>query len=388
MQKIMAIGILSLIAVTGVQLAFGQESSEHRMLTMDPAKSKVWLSRWETNIINENPIRYCVAATGEAIGWKITPFLRGFYHGYVATQSTRWVDMLVRCVDAWIERAVLEPDGFLGWPAVGAAGTNIDKLDEFYADSLLGEAMVLTPIVSMTIEIRKNHALSEIYGAKADEYLSLSQSVFEKWDTRGAWRETQNGGNVTIELPFGINQKTGSWTGEYEHRKAFGIGFSHPDNKANLIANWLLAMFDATGKSVYKERAEKWFKVMKSRMRLKSDGTYDIWSYWQPAGSWDINGLPKHWVGIHPNAGYYNIDVEAIVAAYEHSVVFHRDDINHLIATALSKKRYWTALVPYDEYIQLQFESNQDPNSWDGLQRIPWYLAIQVTQGGLNQQVR
>src|SRR5215831_8984100 len=118
-------------------------------------------------------------------------------------------------------------------------------------------------------------------------------------------------------------------------------------------------MFDATSKPVYKERAEKWFKVMKSRMKLKSDGTYDMWNYWQPAGSWDYksNSLPKHWIGVHPDAGYYDIDVEAIVTAYEHGLVFNRDDINHLIATALVQRRYWTAFVPYDDTIQTQFEN-------------------------------
>jgi len=89
MQKVVAVAISSLVAVTPLQLAFGQESSEHRMLTMDPAKSKVWLSRWEVNITNENPMGYCVAATGDGIGWGMTPFLQGFYYGYLATNG--WI---------------------------------------------------------------------------------------------------------------------------------------------------------------------------------------------------------------------------------------------------------------------------------------------------------
>ena len=383
MHKIIAVGILFLVGVSDATLALGQalpETGGHKMFKMNDIKSRVWLSRWQRNILNANSMRYCTTERGEDMGWRMQPFLRGFYYGYLVTRNLRWIDMLMRCTDSWINRAVKEPDGFLGWPKVGAAGTDVDNLDDFYADSMLGEAMVLTPVVLMAIEIQKSPSLREKYGAKAEDYIRFSERIFEKWDTRGGWRETSGGGMITVELPFGINEKTGSWTVEYDSRNAPGRGFSHQDNKANFIAGWLLAMFDATNRPVYKERAEKWFWVMKSRMKLKDDGVYDIWNYWEPAGAWDYksNGLPKHWIGVHPNAGYYDADVEGIVAAYEHGLIFNRDDIDHLIATALAEKRYWTTLVPYNDIIQTQFEETRDPSSWDGLHRAPWYLALQL----------
>ena len=181
-------------------------------------------------------------------------------------------------------------------------------------------------------------------------------------------------------LPFGIDGKSGKWTAGYDTRNAPGNGFSHPDNKANLVARWLLAMSDATGKPVYQERAERWFKLMKSRMKLKPDGKYQIWNYWQPAGPWDYkpDGATKHWVGVHPNPGYYQIDVAAIVDAYEHGLVFSREDIDHLIATALAEKRYWDALAPYSAEIQEKFEQNMKPDSWGGLSAAPHYLMLQA----------
>ena len=122
---------------------------------------------------------------------------------------------------------------------------------------------------------------------------------------------------------------------------------------------------------------------MKSRMKLKGDGTYQIWNYWEPAGRWDYNsnGLPKHWIGVHRKGGYYDIDVEAIVAAYEHGLIFKTDDINHLIATALAAKRYWTAFVPYDDTIQRHFEETLDPSSWAGHSKAPWYLTLELRNG-------
>ena len=237
---------------------------DHRMVQMGDAKFKDWLAHWERNMHASNPLHYCTTATGESIGWFVQPFLRGFYYGYLATRNARWVDMLVNCTDALVRRAVQEPDGFLGWPTFGAAGIDVDQLDNFYADSMLGEAMALDLVVLMGNEIRKNAVLKEKYGSKFEDYITLSERVFKKWDARGAWRETAGDGIITVELPIGINLNNGKWIG-FQTRNAPGNGFSHQDNKANLIAEWLLAMFDTTKNPLYRDRADKWFRVMKSR---------------------------------------------------------------------------------------------------------------------------
>ena len=89
-------------------------------------------------------------------------------------------------------------------------------------------------------------------------------------------------------------------------------------------------MHEVTKKPVYRERAEKWWRLMKSRMRLRGRrASIFVWNYWDPAGPWDYkpDGSPKHWVGVHPNGGYYAIDVEGIVTAYEHGLVFGKEDL-------------------------------------------------------------
>jgi hypothetical protein len=251
---------------------------------------------------------------------------------------------------------------------------------------MLGEAMALTPVVRMAGEIRKSPLLKERYGPQAENYIKVAEQIFEKWESRGAWRKTDAGGAITVVLPFGIDRTTGNWTAGYARRNEPEAGFSHPDNKANFIADWLLAMFDVTGKAVYREHAEKWFQTMKLRMKLKPDGTYEIWNYWQPAGAWDhkADGTPKHWIGVHPNAGYYDTDVAGIVAAFRHGLVFNNEDIDQLVKTAIADRRYWTALVPYDATIQKQFEDSVDPSSWSGLTLVPWYAVIQ-SQNALPQ---
>jgi hypothetical protein len=383
--QIIAVSIICLTAASyggdrGQEKTISAETNIQPMVRMDDAKFKAWLSRWQSNILGNVRNSYCSKDMGEDMGWLMLPMLKGFYYGYMATRNLQWVDLLVSCTESWIGRSVVEPDGYIGWPKIGAAGTNIDHLDEFYADSMLGEAMVLRYVVLMSDQMLKTPSLAEKYSARAKSYIKLAEQVFEKWDKRGAWRDTAGGGMITVELPFGIDKKTGAWTDSFEKRNAPDLGFSHPDNKANMIACWLLAMFDVTEKPIYKERAEKWFRVMKSRMRLNDDGAFRIWKYWEPAGAWDFKAaiLPKHWVGVHPNAGYYEIDVESIVTAYDHGVVFDRRDISNLVKTALADTRNWFALAPYNNAIQKEFEDHNNPNSWSGLGITPWYLALQT----------
>jgi hypothetical protein len=370
----------------------------------DQAMTQDWLNRWEAEMEQEIRNRYCDKETGEELGWVVSPFTNGFYYGYMATGDTKWISMLVDWTDSWVNRGVKEPDDHMGWPK-GDGGGNESK--EYSADSLLGEAMALRPAVLMADTIIKTPALKEKWGEKAAAYLDLANKTFDKWDSRDCWRETKEGG-VWVVPGFGVDKKNGGWSAGYATRKT--TGFTNPDNKQNHIARWLLAMADATGNPVYTERAVKWFRVMKSRMQTRESGKYSAWNYWEPAGPWDYkpDGSPRHWVGVHPNGGYYSIDLEGIIAAYEHNLVFAKDDIQRLIATnrdymwnqtvnGAKFKRIdggevdarwknspgllWDALLPYDATLRRVFMANHKPDSWGGLAATPWFLALSKTRG-------
>jgi len=231
--------------------------------------------------------------------------------------------------------------------------------------------------------------------------------MFEKWDSRGAWHETKEGG-LWVVPPFGVDPKTGKWTAGYERRNT--DGFSLPDNKENLIAEWMIAMHDVTHKAVYRERAEKWFRVMKSRMRLRENGKYFVWDYWDPAGPWDSkpDGSLKHWVGVHPHGEYYGIDTGAIAEAYEHGLVFTQEDIARLVATnrdfmwnkQVKNAKFqmidggkpdprwpdepgelWEALAPFDPTLREIFIANYNPGGWGGLWTPEWVLRFSGKSG-------
>ena len=354
----------------------------------------------EKNILQDARNRYCDREMGEGIGWLVSPFLNGFYYGYLATHDDKWADLLIDWTDAWIRRGVKEPDGCLGWPKADGASTT--AMPGLLTDNILGEAMGLRPVVLMAATILKTPSLKEKHGRKASGYLALAEKVFDKWDRRRCWREVKAGG-LWVVPPFGIDRRTGQWTDGYQRRGT--DGFSLPANKQNFVALWLLAMHEVTKKPVYRQRAEKWWRLMKSRMRLRGGGKYFVWNYWDPAGPWDYkpDGSPKHWVGVHPNGGYYAIDVEGIVTAQEHGLVFGKEDLQRLIATnrdfmwnqQVQGARFqridggkpdprwkdspgvlWTALTPHDDLLRKVFEANHKPDSWGGLATTPWYLAL------------
>ncbi len=403
--------LLACVLPSGVSLAQGQAkeaasgAAVRAEAGMDPALAKDWMRRWKENILADSrKSRYCDTEMGEEIGWLASPFLNGFYYGYKATGEREWVDRLFDWGDSIVKRGVKEPDGYIGWPKTfedEQKQSGVEGADSI-TDSELGEAMFLRPMVLMAGDILKTPDLKKDYGAKAEEYLRLSEQMFEKWNARGAWRETKEGG-LWIEPPVGINPHTGKFTAQYEERNTGGV--SHPANKENIIAGWLLAMYDVTHKPIYRERAEKWFKVMKSRMKLRENGKYFVWNYWDVGGPWDFqaNGSLKYgqWVGVHPNGGYYGIDADGIVTAYEHGLVFTQEDIARLVATNrdfmwnqqvknakfrridgeppyrnLTPGVLWSALAPYDATLRKVFEANYDPAGWGGLDAPYWVVRF------------
>jgi len=369
---------------------------------VDPATAKDWRARWEKNILGETRSRSCDTEMGEELGWLVSPLLNGFYYGYLATRDPKWMDLLVDWTGAVVKRAQKEPDGFPGWPKGDGGG---DESSEYSADSLLGEAMMWRPVVLACAEILKTPALETKYGARARAFLELAGQIFQKWDSRGCWRPVRDGG-LWVVPPFGVDRNSpGKWSAGYAQRKTGG--FSNPDNKQNLIACWLIALHDVTGKSVYRDRAEAWWRTMRSRMTTRDNGKYYVWNYWEPGGPWDrdASGAPRHWVGVHPNGGYYQIDVEGIVTAFEHGLVFTRAEIDRLIATnrdfmwnqkmkgakfqridggaayprwADSPGELWTALAPHDETLRKIFVATHDPGGWGGLGATPWALSTNM----------
>ena len=145
-------------------------------------------------------------------------------------------------------------------------------------------------------------------------------------------------------------------------------------------------------------------RIMKSRMKRRDDGKYFVWNYWEPAGPWDYkpDGSTKHWVGVHPNGGYYSIDVDGdrgCVRAWPglheggHRPPHRHEPRLHVEPPDQERKfqridgekpdprwenapgELWPALAPYDPTLREIFEANHDPGGWGGLSSTPEWVA-------------
>ena len=92
-------------------------------------------------------------------------------------------------------RAVKEPDGLLGWPKVSGQAGAI----QIHADSMLGEAMMMRPMVLMADEILKTAELKAKWSGKARP-IWTSPSAPSKSGTRAAaWRAAPEGGLWVVQ---------------------------------------------------------------------------------------------------------------------------------------------------------------------------------------------
>ena len=215
MRKMMGLcvaGLLLAALLCHAQAAPNRAALGMTLTKMDPAKQKDWLARWDKALVKDvKGFPVCESVLGEDLGFVMTPAMDSFYYGYMATKDPKYVDMLVDWTDVLIKRAVKEPDGYVGWPCLKAAGTDVDNLDNTYnADSMLGEAMVFRPIVQMAREMTTDPALKEKYGAKGESYVKFAERLYAKWAERGGWRPSGEGGLISLVLPYGWTRPTRS----------------------------------------------------------------------------------------------------------------------------------------------------------------------------------
>jgi len=327
--------------------------------------------------------------------------LTGLFYGYKATGSTRLVDLSLD----WSDYILTNP----AWKELEQESEASSKGTTHGAPAGSEEALqaaILRPIVLMSGEIMKDPELSRRYGARAEALIKASEQAYGRWESLGAWRDVQGGG-VWVRMPAIAQQDDVSKT---KSNSTMAPGpCSLPTFKQNLIACWLIAMYDATGKPIYRERAEKWWHIMRSRMMLTGEGKYYVWHYWDAAGPWDskASGSGSTDGRVHPDGEYYAVDVAAITVAYEHGLVFTPTDIERLVATnrdfmwnqqikkagfrridgASEYQRWprmypgsnhgllWTALVPYDPMLRRIFEANNQPGNWVGVTATPQHLV-------------
>jgi hypothetical protein len=263
--------------------------------------------------------------TGEGFCWHAAHAANDFVTGYLAFEDTAWLDQAVKYFD-WLVGVMAEgPDGYKGW-----IGPFIyDK--SVWCDVHVGDAIVCNPMLRFAEVVLKDEGLSAQYGEAANRYVALAKKhLIEKWDTRGTWHKDGPYGSYASWDRYLKPGDLSEWR-EIEIQKS---SLSLPFNKQFDMGIASLRLWRITGEVKYREKAERIFRLMKSRIRLVDD--HYVWNYWEPLGSWDVGGDDlRHWVNVHPYRNYQAGEVGDIVEAYHSGIVFDRVDIERIVRTNL-----------------------------------------------------
>ena len=270
-------------------------------------------------------------STGEDFAWHAVFNMGNFLESYEATGNTVFLDWGVKYYDALIAKMAVGPDGYKGW--IGPFEDNY----KYWADDHVGDAVIFDGILDFAYAVIRNPELKARYGAKAQQYVqSAKRNFFEKWDSRGTWHEDGPYGVYVQWDKFGMPGQYKNWTPKADCPS----GLTLPFNKEIDIAVVALRIWQITGEQKYKQRAEKLFGYMKSRMQRYKDEYH--WNYWEPAEQRDLKqGEPptRHWVNAHPERNYQSGEVVNIMKAYNAGIVFTEEDIRGIVNTNL--KAMW-----------------------------------------------
>jgi len=291
--------------------------------------------------LNYSPMKW--EYTGEQFAWNTNPDLHSFLRKYEQTGDDAYLDAGVKYYDAVLAKMMVGPDGYKGF-----VGPFIYK-PALWCDVHVGDALMFDGILDFGAAVMKDPRLKAKYGAKALEYAGIvKREFFEKWDARGTWHEDGPCGYYVAWDKYGQPGVLKDWKPEADAADASDN--SLPFNKQIDCGAVAIRLWQITGDAKYKERAERLYGFMKSRMQVYN-GAYH-WNYWEPAtqadlgideaaikkGEWNpevAKETIRHWVNVHGHRNYQSNEMANIVKAYNAGIVWTEADIRGMIQTNL-----------------------------------------------------
>ena len=312
------------ILVLGLTLAQHAGAAEHASIDQTPDE---YLRGARSNAHGRMDGQY----TGDFWTWHARFPMQGFIDAYLATRDTAWLDAAVEYFDWCISLLEETPDGYRAW--LGPVHGHPDRISEHP----IGDPIMIQPMVRFaTLVLVDQPQLADAYGDSARQYVELAiESMFEKWDARGIWK---------VDGPYGAyigwphyfpRDEPGPW------RQA-GPGEQTPGTLPhNMNVHWgsvALKLHRITGDEQWRDRAQKIFNFLKSRLNLHDE--HYAWNYRDPFGPWDVRADNpqdyRFWIDTHPYRDYQQGEVAAIVRAYNHGVTFDEQDMRRLVNTNLN----------------------------------------------------
>jgi hypothetical protein len=280
------------------------------------------------NSIINNP-NFKTSPGGEGFCWHASAEMRNFVDYYKLTKNTEWLDEGVRYFDWLVNRMLTDPDGYKGWIGL------YDYDHRYWTDALVGDALLLSGMLEFSVLVKENKDLHSKYLAKADEYVKLAEKDFyEKWDHKGCWYDDYPFGSYMFPVKYLKPDNLKEWQNV---PKISNAGISLPFNMQADGAELLLLMYQYTGNKKYWDRAQAIYFTAKNNFQY-FDNHY-CWNYWTPLTPMDVNldrKTTRQWVGVHEwRSGYQAGEVGKIVFAFQHGIVFDKQDIQRILNTNL-----------------------------------------------------
>ena len=191
------------------------------------------------------------------------------------------------------------------------------------------------PVLMFVQEVRADPKLKEKYGQKAEKWMKDVEASIRGWDKRGCWHDFPDGSGWYSC----VTQYPDPKTGELKKLDVLGAGGVVPYNKVHALFEALSLAYRLTGDEWYRGRMEKCCKFFRAHWR--QDDKHVEWNYRDHAFAGDyesgVLGQGKTRTGafVHPKGGYYALDVEGVVRAWDLGGFYKKEDIDKLIKTNL-----------------------------------------------------
>jgi hypothetical protein len=272
------------------------------------ASDKILYDRWAKSI--EKRLEgwdYHKTKWEEGVGWLAGPMLRGLVKGYAWSGDPKWLKPLCQQIDVLMSRLKTEP----------IPNSSSRKAFPGWGHSITGEAIVLEAILEFVELAQTDEKMPAEYKTKAAGYLKkIDPVMITKWDEAGRWADTALDCGTYIE------------------------GISLPHNKNAHLGSMLLVAARVTPSAerrvLYLDKAARLARRWKKFLKVEKD--YYLWHYWDAAGGWDFDekGKSRHWTSLE-HRGYAASDTRFVGQAFDHGLVFDRDDIEKHCRTFLKK---------------------------------------------------
>jgi hypothetical protein len=270
----------------------------------------------------------------ESYFWVMSARMIPLLKAYQYSRDPKFIDLYVPIQENILSQRYIHPTKpeYNGWYEYNAGG---DKMFEHLVLIDHDTIVYFVPALMFAQAVRADPALKAKYGDKAEAWLKDVEVSIRNWDKRGCWHDFPDGSGWYTSMTVYPDPKTG----ELKPLESIGAGGSVPYNKIHALFEALDLAYRITGDEWYKTRMEKCCKFFRKHWR--EDDKHVEWNYRDHAFPGDYEsgvvgkGKTKTGAFVHPKGGYYELDAEGVVRAWDLGVFYTRPDIEKLIKTNL-----------------------------------------------------